>query len=210
MEKQSKTVNKSTLKTINKMYEKLTMLEYARHELHHTNYDQTDEVIDNNIYKIKELLDDMYENCIQKKCGFSIEPITVDLDEAITPVKSHVFSTCTPPPAPRKNILNEILDYSSDDNSLSLDSYPDNSCNEQDTSSEEYNVDSCASDMSTDTEESYEIDDTSDTEEDTTPHMGESEDSTDEEYCDMETETDTDDEGEEGEQMYCSRCSAEI
>jgi len=123
MDNQSKNVDKKTLKIINKMYEKITMLEYTRHELHETNYDQTDEVIDNNIFKIKELLDDMYEQSIQKKCGWSsikplgiyIRNISSDLNEPVTPDNKERPSVTTPPPAPKKNILNEILDYSSEE-----------------------------------------------------------------------------------------------
>ena len=119
MENKSKTVNKNTLKTINKMYEKFTMLEYIRNELKETNYDQTDEVIDNNILKIKELLNDMYENCIQKKCGWSsIQPmgapirnLSYELNEPGTPNNKGRSSVTTPPVAPKKNILNEIQRY---------------------------------------------------------------------------------------------------
>ena len=149
MENQSKTVNKSTLKTINKMYEKLTMLEYTRHELHHTNYDQTDEVIDNNIFKIKELLDDMYENCIQKKCGWSdIQPLNIhirnlssDINEPGTPDNKDRPSVTTPPPAPKKNILNEILDYSSDEDNTDNDDTESEACSASESSDEFYDTD---------------------------------------------------------------------
>ena len=124
MDKNSSNVNKKTIKVVNKIYEQLTMLECIRSEMRYFNYDGNDEIIDDNIFKMKELLDNMYELSIQKKCGCPVfKPLKIK--EPYTPVpKTPVHNTpknkvrpsvTTPPDAPRRNILNNILDYDSDD-----------------------------------------------------------------------------------------------
>ena len=115
MDKHSSEVNKKTIKVVNKMYEQITMLECIRSEMRYFNYDGNDEIIDGNIFKMKELLDNMYELSIQKKCGWTVfKPLNIE--QPVTPVpKTPVPKTpenkvrpsvTTPPDAPRKNILN--------------------------------------------------------------------------------------------------------
>jgi hypothetical protein len=142
MDNQSKNVNKSTLKTINKMYEKITMLEYTRHELHETNYDQTDEV-----------------SSIQP-LGIHIRNLSSDLDEPGTPDNKERPSVTTPPPAPKKNILNEILGYSSDDDNTDND---DNTDDDDDNTDNTENMD-ISSESSGSTSESSDEDDDDDEE----------------------------------------------
>ena len=119
MDKNSSNVNKKTLKTVNKMYEQITMLECIRSEMRYFNYDGNDGIIDDNIFKMKELLDNMYELSIQKKCGWTVfKPIKIEepvTPEPKTPENKVKPSVTTPPDAPRRNILNDILDYDSDD-----------------------------------------------------------------------------------------------
>jgi len=121
MDKQSKQMNKNTFKIVNKMYEQISLLECMRMDLRYFNYDGNDEVIDNHIYNIKGLLDDIYEKNIQKKCGCYRSP-SLSLQTPKTPVSKNKPSVTTPPPAPRKNILNDILDYESDDDSMASSS----------------------------------------------------------------------------------------
>ena len=119
MDKNSSNVNKKTIKGLNKMYEQLTMLECIRSEMRYFNYDNADEIIDNNIFKMKELLNNMYELSIKKKCGCTVfNPHNIeqpDTPPPNTPENRVRPSMTTPPGAPRKNIINEIIDYESED-----------------------------------------------------------------------------------------------
>jgi hypothetical protein len=118
MDKNSSNVNKKTIKGLNKMYEQLNILECIRSEMRYFNYDGNDEIIDDNIYKMKELLDNMYGLSIQKKCRWTVfEPHNTeqpDTPPPNTPENRVRPSMTTPPGAPRKNIINEIIDYDSE------------------------------------------------------------------------------------------------
>ena len=50
----------------------LNILECIRSEMRYFNYDGNDEIIDGNLFKMKELLDNMYELSIKKKCGWTV------------------------------------------------------------------------------------------------------------------------------------------
>jgi hypothetical protein len=119
MDKNSSNVNKKTIKGLNKMYEQLNILECIRSEMRYFNYDGNDEIIDDNIFKMKELLDNMYGLSIQKKCRWTVfEPHNTeqpDTPPPNTPENRVRPSMTTPPGAPRKNIINEIIDYESED-----------------------------------------------------------------------------------------------
>jgi hypothetical protein len=101
------------------MYEQLNILECIRSEMRYFNYDGNDEIIDDNIFKMKELLDNMYGLSIQKKCGWTVfKPHNIeqpDTPPPNTPENRVGPSMTTPPGAPRKNIINEIIDYESED-----------------------------------------------------------------------------------------------
>ena len=118
MDKNSSNVNKKTIKGLNKMYEQLNILECIRSEMRYFNYDGNDEIIDENIYKMKELLDNMYGLSIQKKCRWTVfEPHNTeqpDTPPPNTPENRVRPSMTTPPGAPRKNTINEIIDYDSE------------------------------------------------------------------------------------------------
>ena len=118
MDKNSSNVNKKTIKGLNKMYEQLNILECIRSEMRYFNYDGNDEIIDDNIYKMKELLDNMYGLSIQKKCRWTVfEPHNTeqpDTPPPNTPENRVRPQMTTPPGAPRKNIINEIIDYESE------------------------------------------------------------------------------------------------
>ena len=118
MDKNSSNVNKKTIKGLNKMYEQLNILECIRSEMRYFNYDGNDEIIDDNIYKMKELLDNMYGLSIQKKCRWTVfNPHNTeqpDTPPPNTPENRVRPSMTTPPGAPRKNTINEIIDYDSE------------------------------------------------------------------------------------------------
>ena len=117
MDKNSSNVNKKTIKGLNKMYEQLNILECIRSEMRYFNYDGNDEIIDDNIYKMKELLDNMYGLSIQKKCRWTVfEPHNTEQPDTPPPntPENRVRPSMTTPGAPRKNIINEIIDYESE------------------------------------------------------------------------------------------------
>lgn len=118
MDKNSSNVNKKTIKGLNKMYEQLNILECIRSEMRYFNYDGNDEIIDDNIYKMKELLDNMYGLSIQKKCRWTVfehhNTEQPDTPPPNTPENRVRPSMTTPPGAPRKNTINEIIDYDSE------------------------------------------------------------------------------------------------
>ena len=112
MDKQSVRVNKETIKFVNKTYEKLSVLKCVREDLRYFNYDSNDEVIDENIDKIYELLDEIYFKSIEKKSNYIVKK------DELKPRKL-VFDDdrvgCVEPmtPSPGKNILEYILEYPS-------------------------------------------------------------------------------------------------
>lgn len=226
MDKNSSNVNKKTLKTVNKMYEQLTMLECIRREMRYFNYDGNDEIIDDNIFKMKELLDNMYELSIQKKCGWTVfKPQNIEQPDTPvpnTPENKSRPSVTTPPDAPRKNILNEILDYDSDDSGsnasdnsgsdmsivsdvsldvMSCESVTDTSDDdyidindEETTSEEEEEESSCCEETSDEETSDYEETDVGDTSSEEVSVMS---DDSDEEYSDAESN-------------YCPYCAGEV
>ena len=116
MDKQSVRVNKETIKFVNKTYEKLSVLKCVREDLRYFNYDSNDAVIDENIDKIYELLDEIYFKSIEKKSTYLVKKDELkprklvfddDHEEIVEPIT----------PSPRKNILEHVLEYysSSDD-----------------------------------------------------------------------------------------------
>ena len=229
MDKNSSNVNKKTLKTVNKMYEQLTMLECIRSEMRYFNYGGNDEIIDDNIFKMKELLDNMYELSIQKKCGWTVfKPRNIEQPDTPvpnTPGNKFRPSVTTPPDAPRKNILNEILDYDSDDSESnasdntgsdmsivsdesdecavrSWDSVTDTSddeyidINDEETTSEEEEESSCCEETSDEETSDYEETDVGDT-------------SSEEEEVSVMSD-DSDEEYSDAESNYCPYCAGEV
>ena len=234
MDKNSSNVNKKTLKTVNKMYEQLTMLECIRSEMRYFNYDGNDGIIDDNIFKMKELLDNMYELSIQKKCGWTVfKPRNIEQPDTPvpnTPGNKFRPSVTTPPDAPRKNILNEILDYDSDDSESnasdntgsdmsivsdesdecavrSWDSVTDTSddeyidINDEETTSEEEEESSCCEETS---DEETSDEETSDYEE---TDVGDT--SSEEEEVSVMSD-DSDEEYSDAESNYCPYCAGEV
>ena len=230
MDKNSSNVNKKTLKVVNKMYEQLTMLECIRSEMRYFNYDGNDEIIDGNIFKMKELLDNMYELSIQKKCGWTVfKPRNIEqpgTPSPNTPKNKYRPSVTTPPDAPRKNILNEILDYDSDDSESNAS---DNSGSDMsivsDESDESLHVRSCDSVTDTSDDEYIDINDEETTsEESSSEEPSCCEETSDEEISDYEEtdvgdtsseevsimSDDSDEEYSDAESNYCPYCAGEV
>ena len=114
MDKQSVRVNKETIKFVNKTYEKLSILKCSREGLRYFNYDSDDEVIDENIDKIYELLDEIYFKSIEKKSTYLVKK------DELKPRKlvfyddhEEIVNTTPSTPSPCKNILEHVLEYSS-------------------------------------------------------------------------------------------------
>jgi len=143
MDKNSSNVNKKTIKGLNKMYEQLNILECIRSEMRYFNYDGNDEIIDGNLFKMKELLDNMYELSIKKKCGWTVfESPNIeqpDTPQHNTPENRVRPSMTTPPGAPRKNIINEIIDYESEGNDSDDSNASDNTGSDMSIVSNENN-----------------------------------------------------------------------
>ena len=112
MDKQSVRVNKETIKFVNKTYEKLSVLKCFREDLRYFNYDSDDEVIDENIDKVYELLDDIYYKSIEKKSSYIVKKNDLKPKKLVF---DDNHEECVEPmtPSPRKNILEHILEYSS-------------------------------------------------------------------------------------------------
>ena len=111
MDKQSVRVNKETIKFVNKTYEKLSILKCFREGLRYFNYDSDDEVIDENIDKVYELLDEIYFKSIEKKSSNivkknELKPRKLVFDDD----HEEIVEPMTPSP---KNILEHVLEYSS-------------------------------------------------------------------------------------------------
>ena len=129
MDKQSVRVNKETIKFVNKTYEKLSILKCSREGLRYFNYDSDDEVIDENIDKVYELLDEIYFKSIEKKSSNIVKKDELkprklvfddDHEEIVEPMT----------PSTPKNILEHVLEYSS--------SSDDDDDDDDDDSEEEY------------------------------------------------------------------------
>ena len=133
MDIQSKKINKNTLKIVNKTFEQFSILECMRLDANYYTYDKNDEIIDDNISKIKVLLSDIYEKNIQKKCGWfrphTNRPSSLDIPktpepkipEPKTPENKVKPSVTTPPDAPRRN-KNELIFTSSDSDDMDTNS----------------------------------------------------------------------------------------
>ena len=70
MDKTADHINRQTLKFSNKIYEELSTIVCQREDLRYFNYDINDEKIDYKLERMFELLDDIYNLCIEKKTGW--------------------------------------------------------------------------------------------------------------------------------------------
>ena len=77
MDKTSERVNRLTLDFSNKVYEELSTIVSQREDLRYFNHDSNDKNIDNKINKMFDLLDDVYNSCIEKKIGWITKDFTL-------------------------------------------------------------------------------------------------------------------------------------
>ena len=104
MDKQSKRINGATIKFVNKTYEALSVLKTYRDDIRYFNYDHNDELIDENIERMYELLDDIYHKSIEKKAKYVIKKGDLKPNKL-------VFHDCNEPGTPVRNKIKvEIID----------------------------------------------------------------------------------------------------
>ena len=118
MDKQSKRINNETIKFINKTYEALSVLKTQREDIRYFNYDHNDELIDENIERMYELLDDMYHKSIDKKAGWVVKKgklkpkklVFQDCKDSVTQTPSTPSPRNPSPsnPSPRTPVRNKI------------------------------------------------------------------------------------------------------
>ena len=107
MDKTADRINRQTLDFANKVYEELSIISCQREDLRYFNYDFNDEKIDDKLYKMFDLLGDIYNSCIEKKTGWitrksPIKPKKLFPDEGLPNVDIHT-------PSPRKPVKNNLL-----------------------------------------------------------------------------------------------------
>ena len=104
MDKTSERVNRLTLDFSNKVYEELSTIVTQREDLRYFNYDSNDKNIDNKINKMFDLLDDIYNSCIEKKIGWITKDLKLvhktEVEEDLPNVE--IFT-----PSPRNNKKNK-------------------------------------------------------------------------------------------------------
>jgi hypothetical protein len=128
MDKTSDRINRQTLDFSNKIYEELSTIVCQREDLRYFNYDINDEKIDGKLEKMFELLDDIYNSCIEKKTGWitrkpPLKPKKILFPEEDLPqLDIHTPSPRKPksqPNASKKSKKNNIkVEITDDDNVL--------------------------------------------------------------------------------------------
>ena len=133
MDKTADRINRQTLDFSNKIYEELSTIVCQREDLRYFNYDTNDEKIDGKLERMFELLDDIYNSCIEKKTGWiSRKPYlkpkkTLFLEEELPELNIHTPSPRTSKKksnnikkfnAPKKSKKNNIKVEITDDNNV--------------------------------------------------------------------------------------------
>tara|TARA_B100000035_G_scaffold312734_1_gene324874 strand:- start:336 stop:773 length:438 start_codon:yes stop_codon:yes gene_type:complete len=101
MDKTSDRVYRQTLEFSNRVYEELSTIVCQRGDLRYFSYDHNDEKIDSKLERMFELIDDIYNSCIEKKTGWinrkpSLKPKKLFPDEGLPNVDIHTPSPRTP------------------------------------------------------------------------------------------------------------------
>ena len=128
MDKQSKRINGATIKFVNKTYEALSVLKTHRDDIRYFNYDHNDELIDENIERMYELLDDMYHKSIEKKAKSVIRKSDLKPNKLVfhdcntdpgtpKPVRNKIKVEIIDDEQEEKNVLETIMYSSDEDNS---------------------------------------------------------------------------------------------
>ena len=129
MDKTADHINRQTLKFSNKAYEELSTIVCQREDLRYFNYDTNDEKIDYKLERMFELLDDIYNSCIEKKSGWISKKPSLKSkkilfpDEDLPEVNIHTPSPRTPKkksntPVKNKSKKNNIKVEITDDNNV--------------------------------------------------------------------------------------------
>jgi hypothetical protein len=119
MDKTADRINRQTLDFSNRIYEELSTIVCQREDLRYFNYDQNDEKIDSKLERMFELLDDIYNSCIEKKTGWitrkpgNLQPnrLVFPEEDDMPDVDVHTPEPLTPEPrTPKssKEIITEI------------------------------------------------------------------------------------------------------
>ena len=111
MDKTADRINRQTLEFSNRIYEELSTIVCQREDLRYFNYDNNDEKIEGKLERMFELLDDIYNSCIEKKTGWitrkstSLQPnkLVFPEEDNIPEVDIHTPEPRTPEPrTPKK------------------------------------------------------------------------------------------------------------
>lgn len=103
MDKTSERVNRLTLDFSNKVYEELSTIVSHREDLRYFNYDSNDKNIDNKINKMFDLIDDIYNSCIEKKTGWITKNFTLVPKKNVEEEQPNIDIFTPSPRTPKKN-----------------------------------------------------------------------------------------------------------
>ena len=103
MDKTSERVNRLTLDFSNKVYEELSTIVSHREDLRYFNHDSNDQNIDNKINKMFDLIDDIYNSCIEKKTGWITKDFTLVPENNVEEDEPNIDIFTPPPRTPKKN-----------------------------------------------------------------------------------------------------------
>tara|TARA_Y100000768_G_scaffold238152_1_gene180256 strand:- start:219 stop:911 length:693 start_codon:yes stop_codon:yes gene_type:complete len=102
MDKTADRINRQTLEFSNRIYEELSTIVCQRGDLRYFNYDHNDEKIDGKLERMFELLDDIYNSCIEKKTGWiTRKPGTLQPNNLVFPEEDDMPDVDVHTPEPR-------------------------------------------------------------------------------------------------------------
>ena len=118
MDKTADRINRQTLDFSNRIYEELSTIVCQREDLRYFNYDHDDEKIDAKLERMFELLDDIYNSCIEKKTGWiTRKPGTLQPNRLVFPdesempdVEVHTPEPLTPEPRTPKHSEEDVTE----------------------------------------------------------------------------------------------------
>ena len=101
MDKTVDRINRQTLDFSNRIYEELSTIVCQREDLRYFNYDHNDEKIDAKLKRMFELLDDIYNSCIEKKTGWiTRKPGTLQPNRLVFPDEADMIDVDVHTPEP--------------------------------------------------------------------------------------------------------------
>ena len=127
MDKTADHINRQTLKFSNKAYEELSTIVCQREDLRYFNYDINDEKIDYKLERMFELLDDIYNLCIEKKTGWISKKSSLKSKKILFPDENlPELNIHTPPPIKSKSQPNTPVKNKSKKNNIKVEITDDN------------------------------------------------------------------------------------